>query len=123
MSDKTKTIPAGKMFFKMGEISELTGIESHVLRSWEGEFPMLKPKKNRSGHRTFSREDIELVLRIKRLIHEEGYTVAGAKKKLEEGEQVVEVRPELALNKQKLVEDVREVKLLLENVLNILDRP
>lgn len=71
-----------KLFFKIGEVCELAGVQAHVLRYWETEFPMLAPQKNRSGQRTYRRRDVEMALRIKQLLYDEQYTIAGAKKKL-----------------------------------------
>src|SRR5205085_11463986 len=71
-----------KLFFKIGEVCEITGIQAHVLRYWESEFPMLAPQKNRAGQRTYRKRDVEMVLRIKELLYEDQYTIAGAKKKL-----------------------------------------
>ncbi len=71
-----------KLFFKIGEVCELAGVQAHVLRYWETEFPMLAPQKNRAGQRTYRRRDVEMALRIKQLLYDEQYTIAGAKKKL-----------------------------------------
>jgi DNA-binding transcriptional MerR regulator len=71
-----------KLFFKIGEVCELTGVQAHVLRYWESEFPMLAPQKNRAGQRTYRKRDVEMALRIKELLYEDQYTIAGAKKKL-----------------------------------------
>ncbi len=71
-----------KLFFKIGEVCDITGVQAHVLRYWESEFPMLAPQKNRAGQRTYRRRDVEMVLRIKELLYEDQYTIAGAKKKL-----------------------------------------
>lgn len=75
------TIPE-KLFFKIGEVCELAGVQAHVLRYWETEFPMLAPQKNRAGQRTYRRRDVEMALRIKELLYDEQYTIAGAKKRL-----------------------------------------
>jgi DNA-binding transcriptional MerR regulator len=72
-----------KLFFKIGEVCEITDTQPYVLRYWESEFPALAPAKNTSGQRIYRRRDIETVLRIKQLLYEEGFTIAGAKKKLE----------------------------------------
>ena len=77
-----KQIP-NKLFFKIGEVCEITDTQPYVLRYWESEFPALAPAKNSSGQRIYRRRDIETVLRIKQLLYEEGFTIAGAKKKLE----------------------------------------
>jgi DNA-binding transcriptional MerR regulator len=71
-----------KLFFKIGEVCELTEVQAHVLRYWETEFPQLAPQKNRAGQRVYRRRDVEMVLRIKELLYDEGYTIAGAKKRL-----------------------------------------
>ncbi len=71
-----------KIYFKIGEVCELVGVQAHVLRYWETEFPMLSPQKNRSGQRSYRRRDVEISFRIKQLLYEEMFTIAGAKKKL-----------------------------------------
>ena len=77
-----KQIP-NKLFFKIGEVCEITDTQPYVLRYWESEFPSLAPAKNSSGQRIYRRRDIETVMRIKQLLYEEGFTIAGAKKRLE----------------------------------------
>ena len=72
-----------KIFFKIGEVCDLVGVQAHVLRYWETEFPMLSPQKNRSGQRSYRRRDVEIALRIKELLYDDLYTIAGAKKKLQ----------------------------------------
>jgi DNA-binding transcriptional MerR regulator len=71
-----------KLFFKIGEVCELIKVQPHVLRYWETEFPMLAPQKNRAGQRVYRRKDVEMVMRIRDLLYEEKFTIAGAKKKL-----------------------------------------
>src|SRR5918998_3657345 len=71
-----------KLFFKIGEVCDITGIQAHVLRYWESEFPMLAPQKNRAGQRVYRKRDVEMALRIKELLYEDQYTIAGAKKRL-----------------------------------------
>jgi DNA-binding transcriptional MerR regulator len=71
-----------KLFFKIGEVCDIAGVQAHVLRYWESEFPMLAPQKNRAGQRTYRKRDVEMALRIKALLYEDQYTIAGAKKKL-----------------------------------------
>ena len=72
-----------KIYFKIGEVCELVDVQAHVLRYWETEFPMLSPQKNRSGQRSYRRRDVEISLRIKELLYEELYTIAGARKRLQ----------------------------------------
>jgi DNA-binding transcriptional MerR regulator len=71
-----------KLFFKIGEVSQLVGAEPHVLRYWEKEFAAVRPRKSRGGQRLYRRTDVETLFRIKTLLRDEGYTVAGARKKL-----------------------------------------
>jgi DNA-binding transcriptional MerR regulator len=81
MSHPAVAIPE-KLFFKIGEVCELAGVQAHVLRYWESEFPMLAPQKNRAGQRVYRKRDVEMALRIKDLLYEDQYTIAGAKKRL-----------------------------------------
>jgi len=75
------SVPA-KSLFRIGEVSRLTSTKPFVLRYWETEFPMLQPVKSPKGHRLYRREDIETVFTIKRLLYDEGFTIAGARRQL-----------------------------------------
>jgi DNA-binding transcriptional MerR regulator len=79
----TKEIP-DKLHFKIGEVSKIAGVAPHVLRYWESEFNVIQPKRMGSKQRLYRRADVELILTIKRLLHEQGYTIAGARKVLED---------------------------------------
>lgn len=70
-----------KLFYKIGEISDIAEIEPHVLRYWESEFSFLKPRKNKTGQRVYTRKDLDIVLQIKDFLYKEKYTIAGVKKK------------------------------------------
>src|SRR6185436_14285080 len=85
-----------KLFFRIGEVCDLIKVQPHVLRYWETEFPMLAPQKNRAGQRVYRRKDVEMVLRIRDLLYEEKFTIAGAKKKLLEDMRGGSVRARLA---------------------------
>ncbi len=78
-----KQIP-DRLFFRIGDVSDVTGVEAYVLRYWETEFTALKPRKGSNGQRQYRRKDVELVLEIKRLLYDEKYTIAGARKALRE---------------------------------------
>lgn len=82
MGQAAVTIPE-KLYFKIGEVCDLVGVQAHVLRYWETEFPQLAPQKNRSGQRSYRRKDVEISLRIKELLYEDMYTIAGARKRLQ----------------------------------------
>jgi len=71
----------GKKYYKIGEVSRITGVEPHVLRYWESEFPQIKPRRV-ARQRLFRKKDVELIVRIRELLHEEGFTINGAKKQL-----------------------------------------
>lgn len=73
-----------KLFFKIGEVAQIVGVAAHVLRYWESEFVALRPLKTRGSHRVYRRRDVELAVLLKRLLHEEGLTIAGAKRRLRE---------------------------------------
>src|SRR3972149_8494498 len=77
-----KPIP-NKLYFPIREAAELAGVEPYVLRFWEKEFPMLSPVKESSGHRRYRRKDIELVFEIKRLLYDQGFTIPGARARLQ----------------------------------------
>jgi DNA-binding transcriptional MerR regulator len=73
-----------KLYFRIGEVSHLAGVESYVLRYWESEFPTLAPKKSGTGHRLYRRKDVEMVLELKRLLYEKRFTIEGARLYLEQ---------------------------------------
>jgi len=78
----TPEIP-DKLYFRIGEVSALLGVETYVLRYWETEFPSLAPKKSGTGHRLYRRKDVELLLRIKHLLYEKRFTIEGARQSLQ----------------------------------------
>jgi DNA-binding transcriptional MerR regulator len=82
VSDRTP-LPL-KLYYRIGEVASVVGVETHVLRYWESEFPTIRPQKSSKGHRVYSRKDVEKLLRVKQLLYSEGYTVQGAKRRLHE---------------------------------------
>jgi len=133
-----KEIP-NKLFFKIGEVCEITDTQPYVLRYWESEFPALAPAKNSSGQRIYRRRDIETVLRIKELLYQEGFTIAGAKKKLEQELAGRADTPQTAraaadtsagatstppaeIKDEKTVGVMREVREQLRDILTLLDK-
>ena len=82
---ESKMIP-DRLYFKIGDVAEICGVETYVLRFWETQFPQLKPNKSGTGQRLYRKRDVELALDIKRLVHHEGYTIAGARQALESGQ-------------------------------------
>ncbi len=121
-----------KLFFKIGEVCELTDTQPYVLRYWESEFPALAPAKNSSGQRIYRRRDIETVLRIKQLLYDEGFTIAGAKKRLDAELSGKSATPQSAAaasveESQKEKDEkggavLREVREQLRGILTLLER-
>src|SRR6266540_2418084 len=106
-----------KLYFRIGEVSSMLGVEPYVLRYWETEFPSLSPKKSVSGHRLYRRRDVELLLRIKQLLYEKRYTIEGARQTLQESKgarQRPSVRQETLFGNDLLPEIRRELRALLE---------
>jgi DNA-binding transcriptional MerR regulator len=81
-----KTTIPDKLYFKIGEVAKMADVPTHVLRYWESEFSGINPKRANSKQRLYRRQDVELILNIKTLLHEQGYTIAGARKLLESGQ-------------------------------------
>ncbi len=106
------TIP-DKPYFKIGEVAELAGVETYVLRYWETEFKSIKPEKTRSNQRMYRRRDVETVLAIKKLLYEEGYRIDGARKRLR---QLAGEEPSVAS-----AELVERVKAELDAIEKIID--
>lgn len=107
-----------KLYFKIGEVSKLAGVAAHVLRYWESEFPSIKPQRANSQQRLYRRVDVETVLVIKTLLHEQGYTIAGARKFLASG-QTVPVQTALPQNAagclERIKSELREMSALLHD--------
>ncbi|HID92878.1 MAG TPA: MerR family transcriptional regulator [bacterium (Candidatus Stahlbacteria)] len=103
-----------KLYFSISEVSKITGVKPYVLRFWESEFGKLRPRKNRGGRRLYTQKDVKLILAIKKLLYEDGYSIAGAKKQLENTKKV---------EKASINEGViQEIKKGLEEVLELLSR-
>ena len=101
----TAEIP-DKLFFRIGEVCKIVDIEPFVLRFWETEFPNLAPEKSKAGHRVYKRKDIEMVLSIKELLYERGYTIAGARKQLARTRMPKEDRTKLLIQMRKELQDI-----------------
>jgi DNA-binding transcriptional MerR regulator len=104
----------GKRYFTIGEVSELCGVKPHVLRYWEQEFPQLKPVKRRGNRRYYQRQDVIVIRQIRSLLYDQGFTIGGARNRLE-GE---EARDDLSHSQQV----IRQVRLELEEILRLMRR-
>jgi DNA-binding transcriptional MerR regulator len=109
-----------KIYFKIGEVSEIVGVEPYVLRYWETEFDVLKPSKAPSKHRLYKKRDVELLLDIKRLLYTEGFTIEGARKKLKESKKEEKDQLKLPLTDQKYKNALVKIKKELESLRRLL---
>ena len=82
MKRQEKAIPSERLYYRIGEVSRITGLKPHVLRYWESEFKAIRPYKSGSLQRLYRNKDLDLILKIRKLLYEEGFTIAGAKKKI-----------------------------------------
>jgi DNA-binding transcriptional MerR regulator len=90
-----------RLYYRIGEVSRITGLKPHVLRYWESEFKVIKPHKGGSLQRLYRRKDLDLILKIKKLLYEEGFTSAGAKKKIRDLERLENKQLKLKLVENK----------------------
>ncbi|MGH7826844.1 MAG: MerR family transcriptional regulator [Candidatus Binatia bacterium] len=109
-----------KIYFKIGEVSEIVGVEPYVLRYWETEFDLLKPSKAPSRHRLYKKKDVELLLDIKRLLYSEGFTIEGARKKLKETKKEEKNQLKLPLSEQKYRTALAKLKRDLQSIRKLL---
>ena len=110
-----------KLYFKIGEVADIVGVKPHVLRYWESEFSRFRPAKSTKNQRLYRRQDIELVLKVKDLLYNQGFTIAGAKKKLREepSSAVVDQAESLCQNKREkaLLREIQNDLLKLRTAL------
>jgi DNA-binding transcriptional MerR regulator len=83
MSEDGTAVPL-KLYYRIGEVADIVGVEPHVLRYWETEFRSIRPQKSRSGQRVYSRRDVDKLIRVRDLLYSQGFTIAGARKKLQQ---------------------------------------
>lgn len=112
-----------RLYFKIGEVAKLAEVATHVLRYWETEFSAIKPKRATSKQRLYRREDVELILRIKHLLHDKGFTIAGAKKLLVQDQQANKDKPEpKGKPVTQTVRQLHAIKKELQELRQLLDR-
>jgi DNA-binding transcriptional MerR regulator len=111
-----------KLYFRIGEVSDLLGVETHVLRYWESEFPVLAPKKSGTGHRLYRRKDVEILLRIKHLLYEKRFTIEGARQAMQAEGRAPKNRPaKRGLQRELFIEDpMPEIRRELAEILELL---
>ncbi|MBE0478280.1 MerR family transcriptional regulator [Candidatus Aerophobetes bacterium] len=101
---------AEKLYFSIKEVSEETGLPSYTLRFWEKKFPFFSPQKSKGGHRRYQKKDVELIIRIKDLLHSKGFTIEGAKKELKKEKR----EDNLNIDSTWLTEEIKEIIKLLD---------
>jgi DNA-binding transcriptional MerR regulator len=122
-----------RLYFKIGDVARICGLETYVLRFWESQFPQLKPNKSGTGQRLYRRRDVEMVLEIKRLVHTEGYTLPGAKQALDQAQRGLNPHepqaslplrgPEPVRRKDKTTAILRQARAELREIASLLGSP
>jgi len=110
----------GRVYHSISDVSLMAGVEPHVLRYWETQFKMLRPKKNRAGNRMYRTKDIALVMAIRKLLYEQGYTISGARKKLLDDRRTSHGDTAAGTEKDGATQFLRQVRRELEEVLSLL---
>lgn len=111
-----------RLFFRIGDVAELLGLPPYVLRFWETEFPALAPKKGSSGQRSYRRKDVELAIRIKQLLYEEGFTIAGARQQLKQEANPKHGQNALPFSSKSTSNGLKRVRAELKDILSILSK-
>jgi len=101
-----------RLYFKIGDVAQICGVETYVLRFWETQFPQLKPNKSGTGQRLYRKREVELALEIKHLVHEEGYTIAGARQAMESGQRRGKPAPAVAATPAAAKSDAQKATIL-----------
>ena len=118
VKNHTPEIP-DKIYFKIGEVCNLTSLKPYILRYWETEFKEIRPQKSRSGQRLYKREDLEIILKVRQLLHDKKYTIAGAKKVLHSHGQ--EAQEAMNLEEGRLKDTLQETIDELKSIRSMLD--
>ncbi len=112
-----------KLYFKIGEVAKMAEVPTHVLRYWESEFPDIRPKRASSRQRLYKKHDVELIFKVKTLLHEQGYTIAGARKFIARGTGIHPAVPqETTPAKDKLSEKLNSIKQELKELQSLLNK-
>jgi len=115
-----KSLPTGKLYYSISEVSDLVGVKPHVLRYWETQFKMLRPRKGRGGARMYRKRDIEVLFDIKQLLYDQRFTIAGARRKILDDRQDGKDQIELPFTKLDREEAIRSLKKEMEALLAML---
>ncbi len=112
-----------KLYFRIGEVARLCSLPAYVLRFWESEFPQLKPVKGSNGQRMYRQADVEKLLRIKKLLYDQGFTIAGARQHLKEEAKPARKQSGLPFPPRRAGDDLKKVRQGLQEILGILSTP
>ena len=115
-----KSLPTGRLYYSISEVSDLVGVKPHVLRYWETQFKMLRPKKGRGGARMYRKRDVETLFEIKQLLYDQRFTIAGARRQILDGKSEDREQIELPFSKLDREEMVRSLKKDMEGLLTLL---
>jgi DNA-binding transcriptional MerR regulator len=115
-----KSLPTGKLYYSISEVSDLLGVKAHVLRYWETQFKVLRPKKARGGARRYKKRDIEILFDIKQLLYDQRFTIAGARRKILDDRQNGKEQIELPFTKLDREESIRALRKDMEGLLHML---
>jgi DNA-binding transcriptional MerR regulator len=116
-----RSIPAGRLYYSISEVSDMIGVKPHVLRYWETQFKMLRPKKGRGGARMYRKRDVEILFEVKQLLYDHRFTIAGARRKLLDDRGNKE-QMELTFARTDREEMLRALRRDMEGLLTILHR-
>ncbi len=114
-----RTIPAGRLYYSISEVSDMIGVKAHVLRYWETQFKMLRPKKGRGGARMYRKRDVEILFEVKQLLYDHRFTIAGARRKLLD-ERGAKEQMELTFARTDREEMLRALRRDMEGLLSLL---
>ena len=115
-----KSLPTGRLYYSISEVSDLVGVKPHVLRYWETQFKMLRPKKGRGGARMYRKRDVETLFEIKQLLYDQRFTIAGARRRILDGKSEEREQIELPFSKLDREEMVRALRKDMEGLLTLL---
>ncbi|HXL14512.1 MAG TPA: MerR family transcriptional regulator [Methylomirabilota bacterium] len=114
-----RSIPAGRLYYSISEVSDMIGVKPHVLRYWETQFKMLRPKKGRGGARMYRKRDVEILFEVKQLLYDHRFTIAGARRKLLD-DRASKEQMELTFARTDREEMLRGLRRDLEGLLSLL---
>ncbi|HKW50228.1 MAG TPA: MerR family transcriptional regulator, partial [Candidatus Eisenbacteria bacterium] len=115
-----KSLPTGRLYYSISEVSDLVGVKPHVLRYWETQFKMLRPKKGRGGARMYRKRDVEVLFEIKQLLYDQRFTIAGARRRILDGRSEEKEQIEFPFSKLDREEALRALRKDMEGLLNLL---